>query len=200
MKLNKKSIIDIAIIILIAAIAIFFIWSIFKDSGNQTTIKKSQTLQDENFQPKIQQEIQKIAPELNKVTEKGQVVTSEGKPVKNDVIPGSDEAPQQSKPIKNLEQLPNQAIKLIITEKGFNPLSFEVKANQVVNLIVTSGDSWVHVFKFKDLSLSAVAIGVSKGETRAIVFNAPQKPGEYAFYCDVPGHENRGEKGKMIVK
>jgi uncharacterized cupredoxin-like copper-binding protein len=36
-------------------------------------------------------------------------------------------------------------------------------------------------------------------ETRAITFQAPE-PGEYEFYCDVPGHEARGEVGTMIVE
>ena len=200
MKFDKKTIIDITIIVLIAAVAIFFILSVFKDSENKTTIKKSQVSQDKNLQSAIQQEIQKVAPEVSKVTKEGQVVTPEGKPVKNDATPGSDEAPKQSSPIKNLEQLPSQTIKLTMAEKGFNPLSFEVKAKQVVSLAITSGDSGLHVIKFKDPSLSAINMGVSSGQTRVIVFNAPEKAGVYEFVCDVPDHENQGEKGKMIVK
>jgi uncharacterized cupredoxin-like copper-binding protein len=53
---------------------------------------------------------------------------------------------------------------------------------------------------FNDPSLSAVAVGVSPRETRAITFNAPSTPGEYPFVCDVPGHAGRGEVGKMIVE
>ncbi|MFH1838495.1 MAG: cupredoxin domain-containing protein [Candidatus Kuenenbacteria bacterium] len=196
MKLNKKTIIDIAIMILIAIVAIFFIWNVLKDSGSQTKTRESQN----SLNNAVDQEVQKLIPEVSKVTEEGQVVTSEGKPVKNDAIPGSDEAPKQSAPIKDIKQLPTQVTKLIITEKGFAPLSFEVKSKQVVNLAISSGDSHLHVFKFEDPSLSAVNFGVSSGETRVIVFNAPEKPGEYKFFCDVPGHQNRGEQGTMIVK
>lgn len=197
-KLNKKSIIDIAIMVLIAAVAIFFIWNVLKDSNGQNKIKKSQVPQNEIFKPETQEEIQKII-NTSPVTKQGQVVTSEGKPVKNDATPGTTEAPRQSKPIDNLKQLPSQIIKLTVTEKGFSSSSFEVKAEQVVNLALTSGDKWMHVFRFKK-SLSGIAVGLSPNETRAITFNAPKEPGEYEFFCDVPGHENRGEKGKMIVK
>ncbi|MBI4652678.1 cupredoxin domain-containing protein [Candidatus Kuenenbacteria bacterium] len=197
-KLNKKSIIDISIMILIAVVAIFFIWNVLvKDSSQSTKTKKSKVSQDDILTPEIQQ---KIMPGVSPVTKEGKVVTPEGKPVRLDVVPGTTEAPQLSNPIKNLEQLPAEAVKLIVTEKGLQPLSFTVKAGGVVNLIITSGDSHMHMFRFKDPLLSAVEIGPSRGETLAMVFNAPEKAGEYEFYCDVPGHENRGEKGKMIVK
>jgi plastocyanin len=198
MKFNKKSIIDISIIILIAAIAMFFIWNVLvKDSNQSTKTKKSQISQDKILEIEAQQ---KIMPGINSITKEGQVIASTGKLARNDVLPRSPEAPQQSKPIKDLKQLPPQMIKLVVTEKGFTPSSFEVKAGEVVSLAVTSGDKWAHVFRFKDPVLLAVAVGVSEKETSAIVFNAPEKAGEYEFYCDIFGHENRGEKGKMIVK
>jgi plastocyanin len=45
-------------------------------------------------------------------------------------------------------------------------------------------------------------MGLYAGQTRAVTFNAPEKTGEYVFYCNVGGtiHKNRGEVGKMIVK
>ncbi|PKL72425.1 hypothetical protein CVV26_01500 [Candidatus Kuenenbacteria bacterium HGW-Kuenenbacteria-1] len=202
MKFDKKSIIDIVIMILIAIVAIFFMWNVLvKDSDKQTKTKKS-VGQNETFNKpeEIQKEIQKAMPGVSPVAEGGQVVTLEGKPVKLDVTPGDLDAPQQSNPITNLKQIPSQAIKLIVTEKGLQPSSFEVKAGQVVNFVITSGDSNAHMFKFKDSSLSAVVIGLSKKETRAIVFNAPEKVGEYEFFCDVPGHDKNVEKGKMIVR
>jgi uncharacterized cupredoxin-like copper-binding protein len=64
---------------------------------------------------------------------------------------------------------------------------------------VSSSDDSTHIFKFKDDALKAVAVGIAPGETRAITFQTPG-PGEYEFYCDVPGHEGRGEAGIMIVE
>lgn len=107
--------------------------------------------------------------------------------------------PMQSLPLDENE-IPKEAIKIEITSQGFSPSSFEVNNGEKVVLSVTSGDRWAHVFKFKDSSLAEVAVGVTSGETRAITFYAPSEAGEYPFFCDVPGHERRGEKGVMIVK
>lgn len=127
------------------------------------------------------------------------VVTQTGTAVKNDAVPMSPEAPQQTAPISE-KQLPSSAIKLGVSAAGFAPASFEVKAGAPVTLSVTATDTNTHVFMFDDASLAAVAIGVGPSETRAITFNAPSKAGEYTFRCDVPGHAGRGETGKMIVK
>lgn len=138
------------------------------------------------------------APNMSSV-QNGVVVTPEGEPVKNDVQPGSPEAPQQSAPIEENEA-PANSIKITMTAEGITPSEFSVRAGELVTLVVTSGDQWTHVFKFKDASLSAVAVGVAGEETRSISFNAPSQKGEYQIFCDVPGHEARGETAKMIVK
>jgi len=108
-------------------------------------------------------------------------------------------SPSQSFPLEQSE-VPKDAIQISITEKGIMPASFEVKAGEEATLSVTSGDQWTHIFRFKAKSLEQVAVGVGSKETRAITFYAPKEKGEYEYYCDVPGHIERGEKGVMIVK
>ena len=139
------------------------------------------------------------APGTSPISEAGKVVTKTGEDVKLNVTPGTPEAPQQSNPIASPKDLPPQTVKISVSAAGFSPSSFTVKSGAAVPLAVTATDSQTHVFLFDDKSLSAVAIGVGPGETRAISFNAP-KAGEYAFHCDVPGHSARGEVGKMIVQ
>lgn len=109
------------------------------------------------------------------------------------------EEPTQSAPLKE-GQVVEGAIAIEISAEGILPSSFEVKRGETVFLSVSSMDEWTHVFKFKDESLSEVAVGLSSGQTRVITFYAPDEKGEYEYYCDVPGHEARGEKGTMIVK
>lgn len=137
-----------------------------------------------------------VAPGTSPVTEGGQVVTQGGAPVKLDVQPGTPEAPQQSNPI---EQAPAGSVDIKVSAAGFSPSSFEVRAGQALTIALTSTDTETHIFKFKSPSLSAAAIGVGPGETRALTFNAPSA-GTYDFYCDVPGHEGRGEVGTMVVR
>lgn len=135
----------------------------------------------------------------NPIAKDGTVVTTEGVAVKNDAVPMSPEAPKQTPPVAK-EDLPASVIKLGISAAGWDPAEISVKAGAPVTLAITATDDFTHVLMFDDPSLSAVAVGVSPHETRAITFNAPSTPGEYAFHCDVPGHAGRGEVGKMIVK
>ena len=107
--------------------------------------------------------------------------------------------PMESPPVEE-NKIPKTAIKIGVSAAGFSPKTFEVKAGQTVILSVSSKDQWTHVFKFRDTSLSNIAVGVAPGETRMITFITPKKIGDYEFFCDVPGHTNRGEVGKMIVK
>lgn len=108
------------------------------------------------------------------------------------------EKPKQSLPLTD-EEIPEQAVRLAMTTDGFSPSSFTVKKGQEVILAVTSQDKWVHVFKFKDKSLAEVVVGVASAETRAITFYAPQRPGQYEFYCAMPTHQG-AEKGMMKVE
>jgi plastocyanin len=134
----------------------------------------------------------------NLVTEDNRVVTQEGEDARNDVEPGSPDAPQQTGPV-DVEALPENTVKLGISAEGFNPAELRMPANSAVTMSVSSTDDYTHIFKFKDDALKAVAVGIAPGETRAITFQTPG-PGEYEFYCDVPGHEGRGEAGIMIVE
>jgi uncharacterized cupredoxin-like copper-binding protein len=135
----------------------------------------------------------------NAVTKDNIVITKTGEVAKNDVIPMSPQAPQQTAPITKA-QLPNTALKLDVSATGFSPKEITAKAGSPVTLSVSSTDGLTHVFMFDDNALAAVAIGVGPSETRAITFNAPAKAGTYTFRCDVPGHFGRGEVGALIVK
>lgn len=147
--------------------------------------------------PNVLKGAKQVVPETSPVSKEGKVLTSKGTPADNTALPGSPEAPKQSRSLSKKE-IPSSAVKLTVTAKGFVPNEFTVKAGQVVTLSLTSGDK-THVFKFDDPKLKAVAIGIAGNETRAITFNAPAA-GDYTFFCDVPGHRARGETGVMHVK
>ena len=143
------------------------------------------------------EEAEAVIPEGSPVSEEGEVLTPAGEPVDNTALPGSPDAPKQSRSLSE-EEIPEKAIKLTVSASGFVPNEFDVKSGDVVTLSLTSADR-THVFKFDDASLQGVAIGVAGNETRAITFKAPAA-GDYTFYCDVPGHRGRGETGVMHVK
>ena len=127
------------------------------------------------------------------------VVDREGQEVRTDVEPMSSSAPQQTGALEE-DELADEVIRLEVSAEGWEPAEFSVNSGDVVTISVTSSDTYTHIFKFDDENLKSVAVGVGPGETRAITFNAPEETGEYSFYCDVPGHERRGEVGVMIVE
>lgn len=109
------------------------------------------------------------------------------------------EEPTPSSPLEE-KDVPNEAVRIGVTAEGFSPSSFEAEKGKKIFLALSGQDEWVHVLKFKEESLADIGIAVGSDEVRVITFYAPSEAGEYEFYCDVPGHELRGEKGVMIVK
>ncbi|MEI6529785.1 MAG: cupredoxin domain-containing protein [Candidatus Falkowbacteria bacterium] len=141
-----------------------------------------------------------VAVGTSLITKDNKVVTPEGAPVKLNVMPSSADAPKESAPI-TAGQVPAGAntVKLSVSAAGFSPNSFTVKEGALVNFVLTSTDSFTHVFLPDDRALTATALGVAGGETRVKSWNAPKK-GSYTFRCDIPGHASRGEVGTMIVQ
>lgn len=185
--MDRKNIIIIVVTVLIVGGAIYFIF---------TGVIPSPRTGPVSGMPKL--EGTAAVPGTSPVTDKGQVINPLGEAARLDVEAGSLEAPQQSNTLGE-EEIPAEAIKLVMSDGVITPPSFEVRAGAPVTLFVSVSDNQAHVFKFSDPALSAVVLSVSPYESRAITFNAPAK-GTYTFYCDVPGHRGRGEEGTMIVR
>lgn len=131
----------------------------------------------------------------------GKVVTQQGKPVDNSAQAATGEAPQSSFPM-DPEDAPKSAVKLEVTSSSFTPNEFTVNRGQAVNLVISNVNesTFSEVFRFDDPSLAGVVLGLAKGETKSITFNAPTAAGEYAFYSSMFDHREQGAVGKMIVK
>lgn len=134
-------------------------------------------------------------PGVNIISAEQVVVTDMGTPVKADVMPNSPEAPKAV--TIETKQLTEKMVQIKINDNIFSPSSFKVSAGEPVSLAFISGDKKTHVITFSDSSLAALAFGVSAGKVKAMSFNAPEKPGEYEFKCDIPGHT---AQGYMIVE
>ena len=110
-------------------------------------------------------------------------------------MPGSNEAPKQA--VIKAEEIPSAAIKLSVSDSGFTPKEFTIKAGQEVSLAITAVGSSTHVFIFPMASLMGLQTMVSNGETKMITFTAPNA-GTYTFRDDIP--DFRKNTGSMIVK
>ncbi len=182
--MSTKNIIILVIVVVVVGAVVWLLWSGAIPSP-RTSVSGTRT-----------PEGTVVAPGTSPVTDAGEVLNRLGEAAKLNVEPGTPEAPQQSNPVS---EAPAGSVELVMTSSGISPSNFEVRAGAPVTISVTSGDDQTHVFKFDSASLSAVAVGVGPGETRAITFNAPGK-GTYGFHCDVPGHAARGETGTMTVR
>lgn len=135
----------------------------------------------------------------NAITPDNKVVTETGKVTETSVLPMAPTAPKQTGFLDKTE-LPKGVVNVSVGNNKFSPAEFSTKAGAPTTFSLTGVDDFSHVIAFDDASLSAIAILVGPGQTKAITFNAPTAAGTYTFSCASPDHASRGEVGKMIVK
>jgi plastocyanin len=96
-----------------------------------------------------------------------------------------------------LNETKTAEVRIVSTEFGYAPAKVMVIAGRAVTLVLdnsgaeTEHNLFVPAFGFR---LQAKA-----GETarKSTVF---EKPGEYEYSCDLPGHREAGMSGKLIVR
>jgi plastocyanin len=76
---------------------------------------------------------------------------------------------------------------------SFDPDELEVPAGRF-NVALTSGDQF-HDFVIEDVD---GIVEASSGETETAGFRIDE-PGDYTFYCSVPGHRQGGMEGTLTV-
>ncbi len=86
-----------------------------------------------------------------------------------------------------------------MTEFAYNPSTMSVPAGKVTFWLVNSG-SVAHDVIIRDGNNNRVAASelVSAGDSQAFTVDN-LAAGEYTFFCDQPGHEASGMKGKLTV-
>lgn len=140
-----------------------------------------------------------VVPGANPITADNIVITETGQVAQNDAVTMSENAPKQTG-FLNKEELPDGMVKLSIGNDKISPSEFTTTAGAPTTFSLTGVDEYSHVIAFEDPSLSAIAILVGPGQTKAITFNAPATAGTYKFVCASPGHTDKGEVGQMIVR
>ncbi|MGH2532279.1 MAG: cupredoxin domain-containing protein [Thermomicrobiales bacterium] len=77
----------------------------------------------------------------------------------------------------------------------FEPSEFTIPANTDVTVTVTDEGAIQHTFTIDALNVN---VEVQPGETKTTTINAD--PGDYEFYCAVPGHKEAGMVGTLHVE
>lgn len=81
------------------------------------------------------------------------------------------------------------------TEMAFDPADIEVTVGEPVNLTVTNTGQAFHDLTIDELDLQ---IDVDSGQTATAGLEIDE-PGEYDYYCSVPGHASAGMRGTLTV-
>lgn len=119
-----------------------------------------------------------------------------------------------------LEAAPKDALFLIdMAQLAFTPSVLEVKAGEVIEIAIQNSEAALHDFTIDtvdaDVHISYLGgTGQHEHEESAkeadvhfaltepgsgIVHLKIHEPGEYVFYCSVPGHQGAGMEGTLIV-
>ncbi|CAN5768526.1 hypothetical protein BH23CHL4_BH23CHL4_18610 [soil metagenome] len=77
----------------------------------------------------------------------------------------------------------------------FEPVEVTISPGTDVVFSLPTEGAASHNFSIDELEIS---VDLAPGETKEIMVNAP--PGEYVFYCDVPGHREAGMIGTLLVE
>ena len=105
------------------------------------------------------------------------------------------QAPAITAPVASNEAKPLEVI-IVSTEFKYVPAKVQVPAGRAVTLVLdNSGAETEHgiilpAFNFR---FEVKAGGIAR---KSVIFD---KPGEYEFSCDLPGHREAGMKGTLIV-
>lgn len=96
---------------------------------------------------------------------------------------------------KTIIVTPGMKVTIDAYSMGFDPNTLIVKKGEQVVIELTNKDV-THAFDIAEFNVHKIING---GKTTTIKFT-PDKLGEFKLYCSIPGHEEAGMKGKIIVK
>lgn len=78
----------------------------------------------------------------------------------------------------------------------FDPAEFEAAPGQEIH--VSNKGALQHDFVIDELDMTTDVLDGGSDQTIKVPDDA--EPGEYTFYCSIPGHQAAGMEGKMTIK
>jgi len=117
---------------------------------------------------------------------------------------GSPAASPQSSPAAGQQGgAANSAPSVTMVDIAFQPNDFTIPANTDVTVTLQNNGAAMHNFSVTDnnnpnVPNLGISVDVQPGQTGTATINA--QPGDYYFFCNVPGHEEAGMYGTMHVQ
>jgi nitrite reductase (NO-forming) len=78
-----------------------------------------------------------------------------------------------------------------------NP-DLSAKQGDMVRITLVNGDGMPHDLAMPELN-AGTTIVTAKGQTTEVVLEI-NEPGEFVYYCTIPGHRQAGMEGRLIVQ
>jgi len=74
-----------------------------------------------------------------------------------------------------------------------------VQPGTVVRIVLVNGDGMVHDLFIPDLEEKTEYVR-KLGEQKEVIFKvANMQPGDYVYYCTLPGHRKAGQEGRLVI-
>lgn len=109
---------------------------------------------------------------------------------------GTDDEPApDTGPASEVPVATGETVSVVATEFAFAPADLTAPADTDVTLSVENQGNVEHDLTIRDQDVQVIAM---PGETGTGTFNL--SPGEYQFYCSIPGHEAAGMLGTITVE
>ncbi len=112
-----------------------------------------------------------------------------------EVVTPTPEATATPSPEAEVEEV--KEITVTAKEYRFTPASLTVKAGEKVKLTFQNSGKMQHDWVLEDMDINTNLVSPGGEETVEFTIN---EPGEYVYYCSVPGHRALGMVGKLIVE
>ena len=88
-------------------------------------------------------------------------------------------------------------VKVVAKEFAFQPATIEMETGETVRLKLVNQGQLSHNLHMRGVATSTETIQTGKTDTVEVTASAD---GTLEFYCDVPGHEQAGMTGKIVVE
>ena len=116
--------------------------------------------------------------------------------------PSTSTGPSASSGSSGSQTSASGEIEIIATDEAgqfrFVPDRIEVRPGQTISLRVVNQGASAHDLAVPDLGVETGQI--DPGQEATLTLTAPSTPGQYRFICTIPGHEQLGMRGTLVVQ
>ena len=91
-------------------------------------------------------------------------------------------------------------VDMTTSNMSFQPDRITAGPGQVVAITLSNPDTIKHDFVLKDFGGESIQVEVQPRQEITFTITMPDEPGEWRYYCSVPGHEALGMEGFIVAQ